>query len=66
MAKYKRERTFTVSSVYDRDCDKVRPAIRLTGEWLRELGFEKGSKLRVLCEGGRLTIELDNEYTQER
>ncbi len=65
MAAYKQERAYTVSSVYDRECNKERPAIRICGDWLRELGFEKGKRILIQCEGGRLTVELANEIRQE-
>ena len=37
------------------------PTIMLKGQWLNELGFESGSKVRVECEGGRLIITLADE-----
>lgn len=35
------------------------PTIVLKGQWLRELGFEKGEKIVVHCEDGKLTISKD-------
>ncbi len=32
------------------------PTIRLEGRWLAALGFEKGQRVRVLEEKGRITI----------
>ena len=65
MATYKRERAYTVSSIYDRECNKDRPAIRICGDWLKDLGFETGKRILVRCEGGRLTVELIDEIWQE-
>ena len=59
MTAYKEKRPYTVSSIYDRRCDKDRPAIRLTGDWLRDLGFETGKKVIITCESGKLTVELE-------
>ena len=38
---------------------KTTSQIRLQGEWLRELGFEPGTPIKVACEGGRLVITRD-------
>lgn len=35
------------------------PQIRLQGKWLNFLGFSKGEKIRVLCDNGKITIELE-------
>lgn len=32
------------------------PQIRLQGKWLKECGFDIGSKCEAVCEDGRLTI----------
>jgi len=36
---------------------RVVPFLRLRGQWLEELGFECGEKVRVRAEQGRLVIE---------
>jgi hypothetical protein len=33
------------------------PFLRLRGKWLEELGFERGGKVRVRAQRGRLVIE---------
>lgn len=33
------------------------PFLRMRGQWLEELGFERGGKVRVKAEPGRLVIE---------
>lgn len=40
---------------------KAVPTIKLKGIWLKELGFESGTPITVICESGRLTIERANE-----
>ncbi len=37
------------------------PTIMLKGMWLRELGFEIGDYISVVCEDGKLIITLDAE-----
>jgi len=36
--------------------DRVVPFLRLKGQWLEDLGFEAGEKVRVATEPGRLVI----------
>ena len=38
---------------------KPTPAIRLSGQWLKEIGFDIGVPVRVKCENGRLIITPD-------
>lgn len=40
---------------------KPAPEIKLSGQWLKEIGFEIGSLVKVECEDGRLVISLDAE-----
>ena len=40
---------------------KSTPTIMLKGQWLRELGFEYGTPIRVECNGGRLVITRADE-----
>ncbi len=47
-------RRFTVCGQY-RDQHQV-PALRLTGKWLRQAGFDLGQKVQVQVNSGRLTI----------
>lgn len=35
------------------------PAIVLKGQWLKEFGFDKGEKIVVHCEDGKLTISKE-------
>ena len=37
------------------------PTIMLKGMWLRELGFEIGDYISVVCEDGKLIITPDTE-----
>lgn len=47
---------------------KSTPTIMLKGQWLKELGFEYGTQISVMCEGGKLTItradEVEAEYME--
>jgi len=36
--------------------ERVVPFVRLSGQWLEDLGFEVGEKVRVATEPGRLVI----------
>lgn len=38
---------------------KPTPAIRITGQWLKEVGFNIGDKILVKCENGKLIITPD-------
>ena len=35
---------------------KPTPTIMLKGQWLSELGFEAGNRIKVSCEEGQITI----------
>lgn len=37
------------------------PTIQLKGEWLKEIGFDIGDYISVVCENGRLIITPDAE-----
>ena len=47
---------------YDR---KPTPEIKLSGQWLKEVGFEIGSLVKVQCEDGRLVVLLDKTREEE-
>lgn len=54
-----KERKLTISYIhFDK---KPVPYIRLSGAWLKSLGFQTGRKVKVLEEQGRLVIELVKE-----
>ena len=40
------------------------PTIMLKGMWLKELGFEIGDYISIVCEDGKLTITLDTERAE--
>lgn len=44
---------------------KSTPAIMLKGQWLKELGFECGQFISVVCEDGKLIITPDAEKMRE-
>jgi toxic protein SymE len=52
---YKEYRNLTVTEISGYQY-KNTPAIRIQGQWLSELGFELGDKVKVKCEDGCLTI----------
>ena len=54
--KTRRTRILTVSYIYQ--TDKPVPIIRLQGKWLRKLGFEPDSKIKVTARTGVLLIRL--------
>ena len=37
------------------------PYLRMRGEWLQQLGFARGQKVRIVAEPGRLVLTLDAE-----
>jgi Toxin SymE, type I toxin-antitoxin system len=55
-------RILTVSSLYrewgelHRKNECVVPSIRLNGKWLAALGVEPGQKIRVITNGGTITL----------
>ena len=51
-------RTLTVGEVtnYGRS---TCPMIRIQGLWLRDLGFDTGDSVTVICDDGRVTIMAD-------
>ncbi len=64
MKRYKKNRQLTVSGCYDAKTGEKRPFIRITGEWLRELGFNEGDKINVRCDAGELVITKTDEIIQ--
>ena len=44
---------------------KPTPEIKLSGQWLREAGFDIGSLVKVQCEDGKLVILLDKAREEE-
>ncbi|MCC6311581.1 MAG: type I toxin-antitoxin system SymE family toxin [Trueperaceae bacterium] len=54
-------RTLTVSALHGRDGRTVVPWLRLSGQWLRQAGFEPGAKYVVTVERGRLVLEARRE-----
>ena len=56
--KMKKYRNLTVSEVSGYRY-KATPAIRISGQWLKSVGFEIGDKILVKCENGRLIITPD-------
>ena len=44
---------------------KPAPEIKLSGQWLREVGFDIGSLIKVQCEDGKLVILLDKVREEE-
>lgn len=44
---------------------KSTPMIMLKGQWLKELGFESGQYISVVCEDGKLIITPNEEKMRE-
>lgn len=60
MSKVKKERRIKIYTkhVYSSGKYIVVPEIRLCGNWLTELGFDKGSQVIILCSQGEIHIKL--------
>ena len=60
MSKVKKERIIKIYSkhIYNSGKSIVVPEIRLCGNWLTELGFDKGSQIIILCSQGEIHIKL--------
>lgn len=56
--KHKKYRNMTVTEMSGY-CYKPTPAIRISGKWLKTVGFDIGDKILVKCENGRLIITPD-------
>jgi hypothetical protein len=54
-----KDRSLTVGYIYARN--KKIPALRLSGDWLSELGFGSGQKVQIKQLPGQLTIQLVEE-----
>lgn len=57
---YKRYRRLTVTEQAGYQ-NAGKPAIKMQGIWLTELGFNLGDKICVECENGRLTVTKVDE-----
>ena len=58
MARFKAERAMKVHSISGKGYWDRKPSIQLSGEWVRDLGFEIGEPIAVRCEKGKLTVLL--------
>jgi formylmethanofuran dehydrogenase subunit D len=56
-----KNRRLTVGSTYFKE--KEVPFIRLSGDWLKNLGFSSGQKVVIREEPGILVIQLAEEAT---
>lgn len=61
-ATIRRLRVYTKFRVRTYDNTTV-PEIRLEGRWLEKVGFNKGQRVKIEQEPGRLIITLDDEPT---
>lgn len=57
------ERKITVYRGSTKDYEPV-PRISLQGQWLEGIGFSIGDRLTVKCEQGRITIEKNEEGSE--
>jgi hypothetical protein len=64
MAGRKEFRNLTVGELYGNG--KTVPMIRLSGQWLEELGFTSGDYVSVKREDGKMIISLDTEKSDEQ
>ena len=51
-----KERTLKVSDCFWRSGESTYPGLRLGGKWLKDLGFDYGDFVRVVCETDNLKI----------
>lgn len=51
-------KVITISYNYDLRSDSKLPLVRLTGNWLEQLGFSIGKKFSVERSQGKLTLKL--------
>ncbi len=58
---FKKNRQMKVYETSGKGYKRV-PQIRISGQWLQELGFSIGDTLNVECEGGKLIITLRDEF----
>lgn len=47
------------------NCFKIFPEIRLTGKWLRDIGFNCGQSVTVRYEKNKIIITLDDKSTSD-
>lgn len=55
-----KEKIMTVSGMMSNSRKEV-PMIRMQGRWLKEMGFDVGSKYRVEYKKGKLILEVIKE-----
>jgi hypothetical protein len=53
----KKQRILTIYYIYKNN--KRVPYIRLTGNWLKDLGFTQGRKIKLTLENKKIIIELE-------
>lgn len=46
--------------IYSMNSYKTVPQIKLTGQWLEEIGFTPGSEMSIECSKGKLIITIIN------
>lgn len=56
----KADRSLTVSTVSGYQYKNV-PALRISGLWLEDYGFNPGDKVSVHCENGKLVIQKSED-----
>jgi hypothetical protein len=57
----KNSRKLTISHSYNKreDCSVLVPFIRLKGQWLSDIGFKAGYKVRVIINDKSLTLKVE-------
>ncbi|MFW5687511.1 MAG: SymE family type I addiction module toxin [Bacteroidota bacterium] len=56
---------FVIPARYPNNKLKVKPVLKLQGDWLQELGFSPGDYVNIVASGGRLIIERAEVLKQE-
>ncbi|WP_194761325.1 SymE family type I addiction module toxin [Pantoea ananatis] len=57
-ASFKKQRFYTVGYV-PKFGDTSTPALNLCGKWLREVGFETGTRVKAEISEGRIVLEVE-------
>ncbi|MEB6533532.1 SymE family type I addiction module toxin [Pantoea stewartii] len=63
-ASFKTQRHYTVGYV-PKFGDASTPALNISGKWLRELGFETGTKVRAEISKGCIVLQVETPESEE-
>ena len=59
-------RTLKIEAIGDFARHKIKPRIRLTGQWLERAGFKPGHRVEIYSsKPGELSLQFKEEYPQQ-